>query len=76
MRLLDTPQWDALSNAEKAHVNAVYGNGDELTMNYSPGAQKVINGLADKGLVTVEWGDERTKRQRQGTVRLREAGWV
>lgn len=72
MKLLDTPQWGALTEAEKRHVGNIYGNdtGDGWTTAVSPGARKVIEGLAAKGLVTVEW------HERDATLRLREEGWA
>ena len=71
MRILDTPQWNALTVAEKNHVNNIYGNdtGEGYTTALSPGARKVIQRLEARGLVTVEW------RERDVTLRLREQGW-
>jgi hypothetical protein len=69
MRLLDTPQWNGLTDAEKRVVGRVYGNNGELATALSPGARKVVERLVAKGLVTAVWGE------RQVTVTLREAGW-
>ena len=72
MRILDTPQWNALTAAEKNHVGNIHGNdtGDGYTTALSPGARKVIDGLEARGLVTVE------RHERNVTLRLREEGWA
>lgn len=74
MKLLDTPQWDSLTPAEKTIINNIYGNGDELTTNFTPGAVKLVDGLAARGLITVTWG-ETHQRATQGTLRMRDEGW-
>lgn len=75
MRLLDTPQWESLTTAEKRIINNICGNGDELTTSFTPGAVKVVNGLAARGLITVTWG-ERHRGATEGTLRMRDEGWL
>jgi hypothetical protein len=71
MKILDTPQWDGLTSAEKAMVNNIHGNdtGDGWTIALSPGAAKVAQSLVDKGLITV------TPGERKFILALRESGW-
>jgi hypothetical protein len=68
MKLLDTPQWNGLTTAQKRMVGSIYGNG-QLKTALSPGARKVIKSLEALGLVSVIW------RERDVTVSLREQGW-
>lgn len=71
MRLLDTPQWNALTTAEKAMIGNIYGNdtGGGWTIALSPGARKVAEALEARGLITAGW------RERNVTLRLRDEGW-
>jgi hypothetical protein len=69
LRLLNTPEWNGLTAAEKRVVGNVYGNGGTWATGYTRGGRQVIEALEAKGLVTVTWGE------RKATVTLREAGW-
>lgn len=77
MKILGTPQWNALTTAEKNHVNNIHGNdtGDGWTTTLSPGARRVIQVLVAKGLVTADWQVTGNARLARATLRLREAGW-
>lgn len=72
MRLLDTPQWNALTVAQKRIINNVSGNdtGNGWTTALSPGARKLVQDLETKGLITVTW------HERNVTLRMRYEGWV
>lgn len=69
MKLLDTPQWDGLNTAQKRFIGVVYGNDGPLTTVLSPGAQRLVEGLEELGLIKV------TRRERDVTIELNPEGW-
>jgi hypothetical protein len=72
MRLLDTPQWDGLTTAQKRIISNIYASDGPWVGHLSAGGRGEIEWLEELGLITVAWD---IPGHGQVTIEISEEGW-